>query len=111
MKPDSAELDADEAKAKAQGKFGTIYLQFKGKAKEAGNYKMGHVKIDGYDVTIENPKGQLAAARMQGVFIAATDGYDRKDNVYDTVWARVHRSTRTINITTSIYTTLPGSTL
>lgn len=25
--------------------------------KEAGNYKMGHVKIDGLDITIENPKG------------------------------------------------------
>ena len=25
--------------------------------KVAGNYKMGHVKIGGYDVTIENPKG------------------------------------------------------
>lgn len=25
--------------------------------KEAGNYKKGHVKIDGYDITIENPKG------------------------------------------------------
>ena len=25
--------------------------------KEAGNYKMGHIKIDGYDITIENPKG------------------------------------------------------
>lgn len=25
--------------------------------KEAGNYKKGHVRIDGYDVTIENPKG------------------------------------------------------
>lgn len=63
MKPDSAELDADEAKAKTQGKFGTIYLQFKGKAKEAGNYKMGHVKIDGYDVTIENPKGSTRSGK------------------------------------------------
>lgn len=27
--------------------------------KEAGNYKKGHVKIDGYDVTIENPKGSI----------------------------------------------------
>lgn len=27
------------------------------KQKEAGNYKKGHVKIDGYDITIENPKG------------------------------------------------------
>lgn len=25
--------------------------------KEAGNYKMGHIKINGYDITIENPKG------------------------------------------------------
>ena len=25
--------------------------------KEAGNYKKGHVKIDGYDISIENPKG------------------------------------------------------
>ena len=25
--------------------------------KEAGNYKMGHVKIDGLDISIENPKG------------------------------------------------------
>ena len=27
--------------------------------KKAGNYKKGHVKIDGYDVTIENPKGSV----------------------------------------------------
>ena len=27
--------------------------------KEAGNYKKGHVNIDGYDVTIENPKGSV----------------------------------------------------
>ena len=27
--------------------------------KEAGNYKKGHVKIGGYDVTIENPKGSV----------------------------------------------------
>lgn len=27
--------------------------------KEVGNYKKGHVKIDGYDVTIENPKGSV----------------------------------------------------
>ena len=27
--------------------------------KVAGNYKKGHVKIDGYDVTIENPKGSV----------------------------------------------------
>lgn len=27
--------------------------------KEAGNYKMGHMRIDGYDVTIENPNGSV----------------------------------------------------
>lgn len=27
--------------------------------KEAGNYKMGHVNIDGMDITIENPKGSI----------------------------------------------------
>lgn len=27
--------------------------------KKAGNYKMGHVKVDGYDITIENPKGSV----------------------------------------------------
>lgn len=27
--------------------------------KEAGNYKKGHVKIDGFDITIENPKGTV----------------------------------------------------
>ena len=27
--------------------------------KEAGNYKKGHVKIDGFDVTIEQPKGSV----------------------------------------------------
>ena len=27
--------------------------------KEAGNYKKGHVRIDGYDITIEQPKGNV----------------------------------------------------
>lgn len=27
--------------------------------KKAGNYKKGHVKVDGYDITIENPKGSV----------------------------------------------------
>ena len=25
--------------------------------KESGNYKMGHVKINGFDISIENPRG------------------------------------------------------
>lgn len=31
--------------------------------KEAGNYKKGHVKIDGYNVTIENPKGSVRSGK------------------------------------------------
>ena len=27
--------------------------------KEAGNYKKGHIKVDGYDISIENPKGSV----------------------------------------------------
>ena len=27
--------------------------------KEAGNYKKGHIRIDGFDITIENPKGSV----------------------------------------------------
>ena len=27
--------------------------------KKAGNYKMGHVTINGFDITIENPKGSI----------------------------------------------------
>ena len=27
--------------------------------KEAGNYQKGHIKIDGYDISIENPKGSV----------------------------------------------------
>lgn len=31
--------------------------------KEAGNYKMGHVKIDGLDISIENPKGSIRSGK------------------------------------------------
>ena len=31
--------------------------------KEAGNYKKGHVKLDGYNITIENPKGSTRSGR------------------------------------------------
>lgn len=31
--------------------------------KRAGNYKMGHLKLDGYDITIENPKGSVRSGK------------------------------------------------
>lgn len=31
--------------------------------KEAGNYKKGHVKIDGYDITIEQPAGSIRSGK------------------------------------------------
>lgn len=33
--------------------------------KESGNYKMGHVKFDGFDVSIENPKGSIRSGVNQ----------------------------------------------
>ena len=31
--------------------------------KEAGNYKMGHVKFDGFDISIENPAGSIRSGK------------------------------------------------
>ena len=31
--------------------------------KEAGNYKKGHVTVDGFDITIENPKGSVRSGK------------------------------------------------
>lgn len=50
--------------------------------KEAGNYKKGHVKIDGFDITIENPKGSVrsgvdADGRPWSVTMNNTYGYIR----------------------------------
>lgn len=50
--------------------------------KEAGNYKMGHVKIDGMDITIENPKGSTrsgvdANGKEWSVTMNNTYGYIR----------------------------------
>lgn len=44
------EIAAEEAKVNTQPTEGQ---------KEAGNYQKGHIKIDGFDVTIENPKGSV----------------------------------------------------
>ena len=33
------------------------------KQKEAGNYKKGHIKVDGFDITIENPKGSTRSGK------------------------------------------------
>lgn len=40
--------------------------------KEAGNYQKGHINIDGYDITIENPKGSVRS------------GVDSKGNRWET---------------------------
>ena len=50
--------------------------------KEAGNYKKGHVRIDGYDITIENPKGSVrrgtdASGKQWSVTMNNTYGYIR----------------------------------
>jgi hypothetical protein len=50
--------------------------------KEAGNYKKGHIKVDGFDITIENPKGSErsgvdAAGKSWSVKMNNTYGYIR----------------------------------
>ena len=50
--------------------------------KEAGNYKKGHIKIDGYEITIENPKGSERSGvdvhgKPWGVKMNNTYGYIR----------------------------------
>ena len=56
--------------------------------KEAGNYKKGHIKVDGFDITIENPKdstrsGKDASGKAWSVpmhydygYIKGTEGVD-----------------------------------
>ena len=31
--------------------------------KEAGNYRKGHIKVDGYDIALENPKGSIRSGK------------------------------------------------
>lgn len=50
--------------------------------KEAGNYKKGHVKIDGFDITIEQPAGSVRSGKDAGgkewsVIMRNTYGYIR----------------------------------
>ena len=46
----AAEIAAEEAKVDTNPTEGQ---------KEAGNYQKGHINVDGYDITIENPKGSV----------------------------------------------------
>ena len=46
--------------AKAEGEVNTEPTEAQ---KKAGNYKKGHVKIDGFDVTIENPRGSVRSGK------------------------------------------------
>lgn len=50
--------------------------------KEAGNYKKGHVQLDGFDITIENPVGSVrsgkdASGKEWSVTMKSTYGYIR----------------------------------
>ena len=51
---DESEADTDTPISRAEREVNTSPTPAQ---KEAGNYKKGHVKIDGFDVTIENPRG------------------------------------------------------
>ena len=56
--------------------------------KEAGNYKKGHVRIDGFDISIENPKGSErkgtdASGKPWSVTMNNTYGYIRRTEGVD----------------------------
>lgn len=53
---ESGEITTSEAIAQAESEVNTNPSQAQ---KEAGNYKMGHVEVQGFDITIENPKGSV----------------------------------------------------
>ena len=56
-----AERVVEEQKRKAEEeKVNTSPTE---KQKEAGNYKKGHIKVDGLDVTIEQPKGSIRSGK------------------------------------------------
>ena len=46
--------------------------------KDAGNYRKGHIKLDGYDITIENPKG----SERSGVDVDGNPWSTRMNNTY-----------------------------
>lgn len=56
--------------------------------KEAGNYKMGHVKVQGFDITIENPKGSVRSGTDQDgerweITMNNTYGYFKRSEAID----------------------------
>ncbi len=57
------ELSKREASEKMEAERQGVNTEPSEKQKEAGNYKKGHIKVDGYDITIENPKGSTRSGK------------------------------------------------
>ena len=51
--------------------------------KEAGNYNKGHVKVNGLDVTVENPKGSIRRGKDWEVEMVDHYGYVKRTNGND----------------------------
>ena len=49
----------DEQQLKREAEEAKVDTNPTEKQKEAGNYKKGHIKVDGFDITIEQPKGSV----------------------------------------------------
>lgn len=54
------ESKADHKRKQEEAKVNTIPSDAQ---KEAGNYKKGHIKVDGLDITIEQPKGSIRTGK------------------------------------------------
>ena len=59
----TAEEKAAAEAARKQAERQGVNTEPSEKQKEAGNYKKGHIKVDGYDITIENPKGSTRSGK------------------------------------------------
>ena len=93
---ENSETGKEKAEKVAESKASTVIAEAEQEVntepteaqKEAGNYKKGHIKLDGFDITIEQPKGSVRRGRdasgkqweqkMQNTYgyIRGTEGVD-----------------------------------
>jgi hypothetical protein len=79
----TARVEIDEAGAEAATSPLNDLPEPTAKQQEAGNYKKGHIKLNGFDITIENPKGSTRRGEDRdgnewSVEMANDYGYIRK---------------------------------
>ncbi|WP_372647772.1 LPD23 domain-containing protein [Draconibacterium sp.] len=57
------DIDAEQIRFKVDNEANNVNTNPTNPQKHAGNYKMGHVRFDGFDISIENPKGSIRSGK------------------------------------------------